>query len=252
MHTVLARSADDAFGDMQLHERVSAVAAPVLKPATHQMETAISAGYQPTRLDWRMLLVVGALHVGLGAVLIRTQVIPVHGVQTAMDLLDLSAPPPAPEAPPPPELAEPEIYVPPPAVEFARDTPPPIVATADQPQAAPPAPVAIRAPAVPAPRPAAPPTMVAADLGATMISAKPPSYPLESRRKREQGTVVLALTLGTDGGVADIRLAKSSGYDRLDRAALGAVRHWRWSPTIRDGIAVAVRGTVEIPFVLQG
>ncbi|WP_374593304.1 energy transducer TonB [Sphingosinicella sp.] len=249
MHTVLARSADDAFDDMQLQERVSAVAAPVSKPATHQMEMAKSGGYQPARLDWRMLLVVGALHVGLGAVLIRTQVIPPHSVQTAMDLLDLSAPPPAPEAPPPPELAEPEIYVPPPAVEFARETPP-IVATADQPQAAPPAPVAIKAPL--APRPAAPPTLVADDLGATMISAKPPSYPFESRRKREQGTVVLALTLGTDGNVADIRLAKSSGYDRLDRAALGAVRHWRWSPTIRDGVAVAVRGTVEIPFVLQG
>lgn len=221
--------------------------APV--PSTVSERLVSSGGYQQSRLDWRALLVVAALHVVLGAVLIRTQVIPPRSVQTAMDLLDLSQPPPAPEAPPPPELAEPEIYVPPPAVEFARDTPP-IVATADQPQAVPPAPVAIKAP--PAPSPAAPPTLVANDLGATMISAKPPSYPLESRRKREQGTVVLALTLGTDGCVADISLAKSSGYDRLDRAALGAVRHWRWSPTIRDGIAVAVRGTVEIPFVLQG
>lgn len=251
MHRVHARSADDAFDDTNLHERVSAIVAPVRAAASTQF-TAPSGGYAPGGLDWRAILAVAALHVALGAVLIRTQVIPPHSVQTAMDLLDLSAPPPAPEAPLPPELAEPEIYVPPPAVEFARDTPPPIVATADQPQAAPPAPVLIRAPAVAAPRPAAPPTLVADDLGATMISAKPPAYPLESRRKHEQGTVVLALTLGTDGCVADMRLARSSGYERLDRAALGAVRHWRWSPTIRDGVAVAVRGTVEIPFVLQG
>ncbi len=249
MHTVHARSADDSFDDMLIHERVSAFTAPVLAGIPERLRAAPSGSYQPGRLDWRALLAVAVLHVTLGAVLIRTQVIPPRTVQTAMDLLDLSAPPPAPEAPPPPELAEPEIYVPPPAVEFARETPP-IVATADQPQALPPAPVAIKAP--PAPRPAAPPTLVADNLGATMISAKPPAYPLESRRKREQGTVVLALTLGTDGNVADIRLARSSGHERLDRAALGAVRHWRWSPTIRDGVAVAVRGTVEIPFVLQG
>ncbi|BBE35153.1 energy transducer TonB [Sphingosinicella microcystinivorans] len=249
MHTVHARSTDDSFDDIVFHERVSATSAPVRIGLPERLPTAGADGYQPGRLDWRALLVVAGLHVALGAVLIRTQVIPPRTVQTAMDLLDLSAPPPARESPPPPELAEPEIYVPPPAVEFARDTPP-IVATADQPLAVPPAPVAIKAP--PAPRPAAPPTFVADDLGATMISAKPPAYPLESRRKREQGIVVLALTLGTDGNVADIHLAKSSGYDRLDRAALGAVRHWRWSPTIRDGVAVAVRGTVEIPFVLQG
>lgn len=249
MHTVHARGTDDSFDDIVFHERVSATSAPVRIGLPERLPPAGAEGYQPGRLDWRALLVVAGLHVALGAVLIRTQVIPPRTVQTAMDLLDLSAPPPAPEAPPPPELAEPEIYVPPPVVEFARETPP-IVAAANQPQAVPPAPVAIEAP--PAPRPAAAPTLVADDLGATMISAKPPAYPLESRRKREQGIVVLALTLGTDGNVADIRLARSSGYDRLDRAALGAVRRWRWSPTIRDGVAVAVRGTVEIPFVLQG
>lgn len=252
MHTVHARSADDSFDDMLIQERISVAATPAWNPVRPLPDPAPSAGYQPRRLDWRMLVIVGTLHLVLGAVLIRTQVIPPHSVHSAMKLLDLSAPPPAPEAPPPPELAQPEIYVPAPAVEIVRYTPPPIVAAAEQPQAVPPAPIAIKAPATPAPRPAAPPTLVSDDLGATMISAKPPSYPLESRRKREQGTVVLMLALGTDGRVADIRLAKSSGYDRLDRAALGAVRHWRWSPTIRDGIAVAVRGIVEIPFVLQG
>ena len=37
---------------------------------------------------------------------------------------------------------------------------------------------------------------------------------------------------------------------RLDKAALDAVRRWRWSPMLRDGQAVAVRGLVEIPFTL--
>lgn len=80
-----------------------------------------------------------------------------------------------------------------------------------------------------------------------MIAADPPRYPVESRRKREQGTVVLMVILGADGSVADISVSKSSGFERLDKAALSAVRRWKWSPTRRDGAAVMVRGLVEIP-----
>jgi protein TonB len=85
-----------------------------------------------------------------------------------------------------------------------------------------------------------------------MVHAPPPRYPIESRRKREQGTVILAVVLTTDGTVADVRIARSSGYSRLDEAARGTVKKWRWSPTVRGGVAVQVRGTVEIPFVLTG
>jgi protein TonB len=84
-----------------------------------------------------------------------------------------------------------------------------------------------------------------------MISGKPPRYPLESRRKREQGTVVLALTLGLDGAVETLIVSRSSGYSRLDEAAKDAVRRWRWRPMIQQGQPVKARGIVEIPFVLQ-
>src|SRR3546814_12104805 len=85
-----------------------------------------------------------------------------------------------------------------------------------------------------------------------MLSAEPPRYPRESRRHHEEGIVVLALTLDLDGSVAAISVAQSSGFQRLDEAALRAVRKWRWAPTIRSGQAVKVRGLVEIPFVLRG
>jgi protein TonB len=64
--------------------------------------------------------------------------------------------------------------------------------------------------------------------------------------------VTLSVTVGPDGRVADIAVAKSSGFDRLDKAALEAVRHWRWSPTMRNGEAVAIKGYLPFPFVLQG
>ncbi|TAK08863.1 MAG: energy transducer TonB, partial [Rhizorhabdus sp.] len=85
-----------------------------------------------------------------------------------------------------------------------------------------------------------------------MIEGRPPRYPLESRRRKEQGTVLLRLLIGTDGRVAQISIAQSSGFERLDQAALQAARSWRWQPMIRDGQPVEVRGVMPIPFVLQG
>ena len=89
------------------------------------------------------------------------------------------------------------------------------------------------------------------DLGTQMIAGRPPRYPVESRRKREQGTVLLALTLGLDGAVESLSIAQSSGFARLDNAARDAVRGWRWKPVMRDGQPVRVKGVVEIPFVLR-
>ncbi|EQB31940.1 energy transducer TonB, partial [Sphingobium ummariense] len=114
--------------------------------------------------------------------------------------------------------------------------------------------VASAVPGPPAPvvaPPAPPSTVQGGDLASQMVAGKPPRYPVESRRKREQGTVVLSLTLGLDGAVEAIGVSHSSGFRRLDDAALDAVRRWRWKPMMRDGQPVRVRGVVEIPFVLQ-
>lgn len=150
--------------------------------------------------------------------------------------LDKSAPPPVAILTPPPQVALPQPAAPQIAqAEIAKPTPP-------APQLAP-APVA-----PPAPR--GPENL--GEISAKMISAKPPRYPVDSRRAREQGTVVLSVLLSADGRVSDIDVIRSSGFSRLDRAALDAVRDWRWSPLMRDGNAVMVRGIVTIPFVLQG
>jgi protein TonB len=103
--------------------------------------------------------------------------------------------------------------------------------------------------APPAPRSDAP---VAADLGARLVAFSAPTYPIESRRQREQGVVALDVLLDPQGRVARIAVARSSGSDRLDRAALDAVKRWRWAPLIVDGAAAMVRGEVRIPFVLRG
>lgn len=45
-------------------------------------------------------------------------------------------------------------------------------------------------------------------------------YPLAARRRRQQGTVVVRLTLSTEGQVSEIRLDRSSRFAMLDKAAL--------------------------------
>jgi protein TonB len=116
--------------------------------------------------------------------------------------------------------------------------------------------VARPAPPTPQAPPPSPPTATGpangGELSAKMIAAKPPRYPMDSRRAHEQGAVVLSVLLSTDGRVSDVSIARSSGFARLDRAAIDAVRDWRWSPLMRDGNPVMVRGVVTIPFILQG
>ena len=169
--------------------------------------------------------------------------------------LRLTPPPPPKPAPQPHQTAAPaapRIVAPPPVV--ALPAPPSPVATVLH--AAPPAPIvgppAPAVPGPPAPAPAAAPAVSdGGDLSSKMIVAKPPTYPIDSRRRHEEGTVVLSVLVATDGSVSEISVAQSSGSSLLDQAALGAVRKWRWAPLLRGGDPVMVRGEVKIPFVLK-
>ncbi|MCT6699801.1 energy transducer TonB [Rheinheimera sp. 4Y26] len=62
-----------------------------------------------------------------------------------------------------------------------------------------------------------------------------PVYPTLSRKKKEQGTVLLKLLVKADGTVGSISVMQSSGFSRLDQAALQAVKHWRFTPATQQG-----------------
>ena len=194
-----------------------------------------------------------AIHVLLIGALIQVRNHVARMEEAKLTVVNLSPPPPPPaaEAPPPPP-SKPAIVAPPPIVQTPA-SPVQVATTPDPTPVIAPAPSAPTPPAPPAPpvAMAAPSVVQAGDLGAQMVSGKPPRYPIDSRRKREQGTVLLALIVGTDGGVESIGIARSSGFSRLDDAARDAVKHWRWRPILRDGQAVRVKGVVEIPFVIR-
>jgi len=197
------------------------------------------------------ILLIVAVHAALifAMMQVRQHVIAVREARLTVVNLTPPAPPPPSEETPPPPPSKPEIAAPAPLVQMPV---PPVQLVATTPIPVPvPSPVPVKAaPAPPAP-PAPPSTVQGGDLATQMVSGKPPRYPIESRRKREQGTVVLSLTLGIDGAVESVAVAQSSGFKRLDDAARDAVRGWRWRPTVRDGQPVRVRGVVEIPFVLR-
>lgn len=227
----------------------------------HEMRIAhapapyVASRYQGEgRPRWVTLALILGLHLGIAATLDLAGVLPVRRMPSELKVIALS-----PDIMPPPPVVQPERELPP-VVELPRlvtepapaapvvqaSTPPVSVPSVNPVQAAPPPPVATPAP----PAPTGP--VQVSDLDARAVTIIPPKYPIESRRRREQGTVVLAVTLDPQGSVASVAISRSSGFDRLDKAALDAVRRWRWSATMRGGEAVAVRGIVEIPFELTG
>jgi protein TonB len=68
---------------------------------------------------------------------------------------------------------------------------------------------------------------------ATYITRPIASYPPESRAAGEQGVVILRLTVDGNGRPTSVTVGRSSGYPRLDRAAVEA----GWRCRVRDAAA---------------
>lgn len=76
-------------------------------------------------------------------------------------------------------------------------------------------------------------------------------YPAESRQLREEGSLVLMLTVDETGRVAAARVQTGSGYERLDQAARGAAfASWRFLPGTVDGAPRAMRMPIRVTFRL--
>ncbi|MGC1549750.1 MAG: energy transducer TonB, partial [Rhodanobacter sp.] len=130
---------------------------------------------------------------------------------------------PPPQPPPP---------APPPAVEEASNN-----AVAAQP----PAP----------PAPPAPPQDITASQDLSYNNQIKPSYPPQALRQRHEGTVTLLVLVAIDGSVKDVKVEQSSGYRELDRAAMDAVRRWRFNAETKNGKKVEGYARVPVNFSLN-
>jgi periplasmic protein TonB len=81
------------------------------------------------------------------------------------------------------------------------------------------------------------------------IAATPPVYPPFAITARIEGEVVLEALIDEQGRVTGVRVLKS--VPLLDAAAVDAVRTWRYTPTLLNGVPVSVLMTVKVTFSLQ-
>jgi protein TonB len=208
------------------------------------------------------VLVLWAMQTGL----LRRMAEAVVPAEILVEIMTAPAAPPAPEPAPQPQ---PKVQAKAPTPQPVQPTPTP--AATPQPS---PAPLAIApSAAAPAATAAAPTAVAAAPAAAstgTAVSAPPtparvelpsssadylnnpkPPYPTLSKRLGEQGRVIVRVWIGTDGIASQASVKQSSGFDRLDQAAVATVLKWRYVPGKRGGVPEAMWFDVPVNWVLQ-
>lgn len=129
---------------------------------------------------------------------------------------------PKPPPPPPPQVdIPPPPVAPPPDINIQIEAPAPSITVSNKPP--PPAPVhqAISTPV---------------SVGRPHVCVE--QYPAMALRLGQEGTTMLSFKISTDGGVSNVTVAKSSGYDSLDSAAVSCAGRWHYKPATQDGTPV--------------
>jgi protein TonB len=73
-----------------------------------------------------------------------------------------------------------------------------------------------------------------------------PEYPAQALQQRIDGPVVVQAWVAKDGSVRDLKLVK--GYFVLGRAAIDAVKQWRFKPYMQNGKPTEFRTTITLTF----
>jgi len=219
----------------------------------------------PRILDRALMgLVVVGLHVGVIAAVIHfqpqplppqpeEQVIQVSLTSPARVIQEPEKPVPQPKTPPP--------KVPPPPAPRPTPTPTPTAAKPEPAQTLA-IPEAVNTPAPAAAVAAPPPTPAPAPAAAAPAEPSQPifdaaylensvAYPPISKRMGEQGKVMLRVRVSPEGHAETVDLVTSSGFPRLDKAAVDAVKKWRFVPAKLGSQAVAATVKVPVNFTLN-
>jgi periplasmic protein TonB len=86
--------------------------------------------------------------------------------------------------------------------------------------------------------------------GLKVLKRVVPRYPVEAGRRGEEGTAFLLVHVDAKGRPGEMRLARSSGFRRLDDASTLAARKWVFEPHVKDGKPVDSWTLLEMRFNL--
>ena len=205
-----------------------------------------------------MVAAILAAHVALVYGLLQVREVREAAREVAPMFVDLIAPPapPVPPAPPPPPTPQPIQNKPPPPAPVIAAAPSPAPAAFVVPAPPPPetieaAPVPAAVQAAPAP-PAPPPAPKIIPASAVQYLEPPaPEYPRLSRRNAESGRVMVRVFIDVAGQPRNVQVSTSSGFARLDDAAVSAVQKARFKPYTENGQPTVGWTFVPINFELE-
>lgn len=224
----------------------------LMPPLLSRHPFSSSSSLPPQTPRWLGMALVLAVHLLLIGLLMAQRVLPLPSEAVTL-MVNFIAPPKVdpPSTPKPAVKPEPKPSPQPPPRQLVAEAPPAQAAEAVAPLAppipSPPLPLA----APPAPLPSGP-INLSGELSIACPERPAPAYPVMSRRLGETGKVILRVTLDESGKVAKAIVDRSSGFNRLDEAALNAVRNWRCTAAQRNGQASAASALQPFNFVLEG
>lgn len=207
-------------------------------------------GYQPRTKQSRatVLSIIVAIHVLAGLAVVSMKVAGYAPEPLPMEVVIVQPPPTSLPATPTPKVPLPTMKQP----EIRLPTPPTVdVITVRLEEKPAPPPVAVAPVAVPVETPAAPKNDEPPRFGMAYLNNPAPVYPVMSRRGHEQGRVLLRVSVSAAGTVDAIEVQQSSGFPRLDQAALSTVQRWRFQPARSGNQPVPGKALVPIDFELN-
>jgi periplasmic protein TonB len=223
-------------------------------PPLADAQTEVSPGQRRA-----VIVAIAALHGLAGWAALQVPAVRQALQEAAPMFVDLIAPPaPKPPEPPPPEPPKPTPKTPPPPAPLVTappsPAPAPFVAPPPPEVPAPPAPpvVVVEAPPAPPapPPPPAPPREIPASAIEYLVSP-PIDYPRLSKRLNEAGTTIVRVFIDEAGVPRMVQVASSSGFARLDEAAVAGLQRFRFKPMTENGKPLSGWARIPIPFELE-
>ncbi|MDD3643826.1 MAG: energy transducer TonB [Candidatus Krumholzibacteria bacterium] len=95
------------------------------------------------------------------------------------------------------------------------------------------------------------PEFVAWDRAPVLLRAVVPAYPSLARQAGIEGTVMLRVVVGADGGVESASVIHSDVTPAMEQAAIAAALRFEWSPAMQSSIAVRSLMAVPVRFRLR-
>jgi protein TonB len=234
------------------------------------------AKHLPSHATLPIMLSTTAQAVAVASVLVLPALFVAEQIPEMPTMMAFVAPPPAPPAPPPPPLKRPAPAKP---VVQARPAPSTseLIAPVEAPKTIEPEPAGELDEGVPGgveggvpggvvggvvgglpeipppPPPPAPrgPVRIGGQIQApTLLHRVEPVYPQVAVDAHLQGMVILEAIVDRDGTVAEVKVLRSAN-GLLDREALLAVKQWRYSPLVLNGVRERFVLTVTLSFKLD-